>query len=297
MNKKYQYFLSIFIILLFFTCVDYVAAADGIVPDGGKKAGGDYGLGDFAVLMINIANFILGIVGSLALLFFVVGGVMFLFSGGRSEMVDKGKQTIIGAVVGLFIVFASWTVINFSMEGLGYEGEWHTVAITQREEKTAPAVIPGVDATDIADDIKNNSNITLSTSADCSGFSAQISINEIADTGQATACSPTCDCSTSVTVNSSMLSATQSIADQHPLVITSITTGQHSATSGHYDGKKIDIVPVSRDPSDWDQVIQDYKNNGATNAECDIGGTYYPCSQMFNNNGSKKSGAHIDITY
>ncbi|MFW5888657.1 MAG: pilin [Patescibacteria group bacterium] len=289
-NKFKLFFVIIF--FLFF-CLNYVSAA-GIVPDGGKKATGDYALEDFVVLMVNISNYILGISGSLALLAFIVGGAILLFSGGGSEMIDKGKRSITGAVIGLIIIFTSWTIINFSMKSMGYEGEWYTVAIPERKEVEKE---PPTDLASIANDIKNNNNITLSNSADCAGFSAQTSINEIADTGQATACSPTCDCDTSVTVDSSMLSATQDVANQHSLVITSVTTGIHSATSGHYDGKKIDIVPVSQDSSDWDQVIQEYMNNGAVNAACDIGGTYYSCSQMFNDDGTRKSGAHIDVTY
>jgi hypothetical protein len=289
-NKFKLFFVIIF--SLFF-CLNQASAA-GIVPDGGKKAAGDYALEDFVVLMVSISNYILGIIGSLALLVFIIGGVMLLFSGGGSEMVDKGKRTITGAVIGLIIVFTSWSIINFSMKSMGYEGKWYEVAIPQRKEveKEYPT-----DSASIANDIKNNSNITLSNSADCAGFSAQTSINEIADTGRATACSPTCDCDTLVTVDSSMLSATQNVANQHQLVITSVTTGIHSATSGHYDGKKIDIVPVSQNSSDWEQVIQEYMNNGAVNAACDIGGTYYSCSQMFNDDGTRKSGAHIDVTY
>ena len=87
--------------------------------DACKQYCGDYEVNDFLQLGVNISNFILGIVGSLALLAFVVGGVMFLASGGNKNLVDRGKATIIGAVIGLVIVFASYTIISFAADAMG----------------------------------------------------------------------------------------------------------------------------------------------------------------------------------
>jgi len=68
-----------------------------------------------------IANFILGIVGSLALLFFIYGGVMMLISAGSSDRVNKGKTILKNAIIGLVIVFASWLIIKFVYQLLGIE--------------------------------------------------------------------------------------------------------------------------------------------------------------------------------
>lgn len=98
------------------------AQAQGIVPDGSttvnndsvmKKESGAYELSDFTVLMVNVAQWILGISGSLALLAFVVGGVLFLISAGSREKVEQAKKILSGAVIGLAIVFFSYIVINF----------------------------------------------------------------------------------------------------------------------------------------------------------------------------------------
>ena len=82
-------------------------------------------LNDFIKLAINVANWILGITGSLALAFFIYGGVMFLVSAGNTERVTKAKQIIIGAVIGLIIVFASYTIIRFVFQagGLNWQGK------------------------------------------------------------------------------------------------------------------------------------------------------------------------------
>lgn len=66
-----------------------------------------------------IANFILGLVGSLALLAFVAGGLMMMLSAGNAEWVTRGKQAIIGAVIGLVIVFTSYMIIQLVFSALG----------------------------------------------------------------------------------------------------------------------------------------------------------------------------------
>ena len=92
---------------------------------------GNYTLNDMARTAITISEFILGIVGSLALLAFVAGGLMWMLSAGNAEWVTRGKQTIIGAVVGLAIVFTSYMIIQLVYSALGIEkatknGAWST---------------------------------------------------------------------------------------------------------------------------------------------------------------------------
>ncbi|MCX6793425.1 MAG: pilin [Candidatus Falkowbacteria bacterium] len=80
-------------------------------------------LNTFIALGVSVANFILGIVGALTLLMFVFGGLMWILSGGSSDKVQKGKDIILGSVVGLLIVFSSYLIIKFTTETLG--GTFH----------------------------------------------------------------------------------------------------------------------------------------------------------------------------
>jgi hypothetical protein len=106
-----------------------IAYAEGILPpETGTKTTcnssncGNYSLNDFLVLAINVANWILGVVGAVALLFFVYGGFVFILSAGSEEKVKSGKQILLNSIIGLAIVFASYTIIQFSMSLLGVEG-------------------------------------------------------------------------------------------------------------------------------------------------------------------------------
>ena len=60
----------------------------------------------------------LGVVGSISLLVFVYGGFLWLTSAGSSEKVKKGWDTIIYAVIGLFIIFSSYAILNTVLNGI-----------------------------------------------------------------------------------------------------------------------------------------------------------------------------------
>ena len=113
MFKKY----SKFIILLSAFCfllsanICYASLLDKI-PCAQEK-GETCTLDHFVQLFVNVAHFILSITGSLALLAFVWGGVMFLISGGSTERIAQAKKILINAVIGIIIVFASYTIISF----------------------------------------------------------------------------------------------------------------------------------------------------------------------------------------
>lgn len=70
---------------------------------------------DLIKLLTGASKFILGLTGSLALLFFVIGGLMFLISGGNSSAVESGRKMLLSAVIGLAIVFFAWAGVNFTI--------------------------------------------------------------------------------------------------------------------------------------------------------------------------------------
>lgn len=124
-NKKILIAITFSIALV---SIPYLAYGAGIIPPetgpstcAPEQEGrcGNYTLNDGVQLMVNVADWILGIVGSLALLMFVIGGFMFLISGGNTKTVEKGKDILIGAVIGLILVFSSYMIIKFSMSAMG----------------------------------------------------------------------------------------------------------------------------------------------------------------------------------
>ncbi|MFA6322212.1 MAG: hypothetical protein WCX71_01895 [Candidatus Buchananbacteria bacterium] len=101
----------------------------------GDQTGSDVnncGLNAMYQTVINFTQIILALTGSAALLIFVYGGVLWIAAAGKSEIIDKGKQAIIAAAVGLVIVLGSWLVVNTTIS-----------ALTQGQIGSTPATIFG----------------------------------------------------------------------------------------------------------------------------------------------------------
>lgn len=61
----------------------------------------------------NVIKAVLGLTGSLALLMFIFGGFTWVTSAGNEEKIKKGKEMITWAAFGLFVIFASYALVNF----------------------------------------------------------------------------------------------------------------------------------------------------------------------------------------
>ncbi len=73
---------------------------------------GTCSLTDTMIVVGNVGNFILGIVGSLALLTFVIGGVLILVSQGEKGKIDRGRKFILAAAVGIAVTLGSVLILR-----------------------------------------------------------------------------------------------------------------------------------------------------------------------------------------
>jgi len=76
------------------------------------------GTTDINVLIARVINFILSLVGSVSLLLFVYGGITWMTSAGAAEKVKKGKDIIVWAIIGLAVVFTSYILVKFVIQGI-----------------------------------------------------------------------------------------------------------------------------------------------------------------------------------
>jgi len=117
--KNYIEKISLSIIIFLSTAQESKAFSIMKETSEGCLEKGDCTVNDFVRLLLAATKFFLGFSGSLALLFFVYGGIMFLISGGNQERISKGKQILIGSTIGIIIVFSSYTIIGFVLEAMG----------------------------------------------------------------------------------------------------------------------------------------------------------------------------------
>lgn len=71
------------------------------------------------ILIGNAIDAVLGVVGSLALVMFVFGGLVWMTSAGSAEKVKKGRDILIWATIGLAIIFSAYGLVRFVIKGIG----------------------------------------------------------------------------------------------------------------------------------------------------------------------------------
>jgi len=69
-------------------------------------------------LIGQILNYILGFTGAVALVVFIYGGFVWMISGGEKDRIEKGKNALVWATIGLAVIFSSYAMLNFIQRAL-----------------------------------------------------------------------------------------------------------------------------------------------------------------------------------
>ena len=74
----------------------------------------DVGLSNKSVteILTKVVTWLLGIVGIIALISFIVAGIMYLVSAGSDKMVESAKKTMTYALVGIAVVLSSYVIVK-----------------------------------------------------------------------------------------------------------------------------------------------------------------------------------------
>lgn len=81
------------------------------------------------ILSFNIINFLLTIVGIIAVLMLIVAGALHIIGGIDAETLSLAKKGINGVLFGFAIIFVAWVIINIAMVVFGFidpigDGSW-----------------------------------------------------------------------------------------------------------------------------------------------------------------------------
>lgn len=77
--------------------------ADGVLPAGSN----------LDTALPNTIKFLLGLIGSLAVMFMIVGAIMLATSSGSPSRIQRGRETLIYAIVGLIFAIGAFAVVSF----------------------------------------------------------------------------------------------------------------------------------------------------------------------------------------
>jgi len=124
LNMVKRIFLISFLILVSFSLVPSLVAANGLVPECGGRGQPRCEWKHFEEMIGNIVNFILfTIVPVVAGLMFVIGGIVFLVSGGSPNLQSLGKKIMLTTIIGAAIAFGALAIIHFILKAIGYIGK------------------------------------------------------------------------------------------------------------------------------------------------------------------------------
>lgn len=63
-------------------------------------------------LITTVINWLLALAGLVAVLFLIIGGFWYITSAGNEETAEKGKNTVINALIGIVIIVLSYVIVQ-----------------------------------------------------------------------------------------------------------------------------------------------------------------------------------------
>ena len=232
----------------------------------------------------------LGLAAAAALGAMLYGAILYSVSGGNASRQDEGRKWITGAIWGVVLLLGASIILYTINPGLVRLTD-PTLGKLNIPEKSSSRTAPEnlqttqqvdqlfTETKDIANQLAG-ANIGFSNKADCRGFSAQTTLEELRDGGTATICSPSCFCNYQAPVNPDLLQALNRLngafgAQNIGLVVTSITTGVHGQNSLHYKGEAVDISVLKSKQTE----VKSFLESQGLHAICEKGSSCAPCGQ------------------
>ncbi len=69
-----------------------------------------------------VTNVLLFIIGAIAVIMLIIGGIRYVISGGDSSAVTAAKNTILYAVVGIIVALLAYALVNFVLTNFSATG-------------------------------------------------------------------------------------------------------------------------------------------------------------------------------
>ena len=64
-------------------------------------------------LITNLINWFLGIAGTIAVVYLIYGGILYITAGGDAERATKGRTAVVNAVIGIVIIVLALVIVRW----------------------------------------------------------------------------------------------------------------------------------------------------------------------------------------
>mgnify|MGYP001170086102 CR=1 FL=1 len=111
-----------------------VAAAPVSEVQDGVNAIGGKGQTNLTTFIQTIINVLLFVIGAVAVIMIIIGGIRYVVSGGDQAAVTGAKNTILYSVIGLVVALLAYAIVNFVLDNLAKttvteETTWNTSSV------------------------------------------------------------------------------------------------------------------------------------------------------------------------
>lgn len=91
------------------------------------------GVADIFVLALSVVRIALGLIGAIALIYILVGGIQFITAGGDPGKQAEARKAIVAAIVGVIIASLSFALTNVVLQQVQFR-----YTIIQENDTTRP---------------------------------------------------------------------------------------------------------------------------------------------------------------
>ncbi len=93
-----------------------MAAPADEIRDGSDAVGGNDAGGSLGSLIKTVINILLFLLGAIAVVMIVIGGIKYSTSNGDSGNIKSAKDTILYSVIGLVVALLAYAIVNFVID-------------------------------------------------------------------------------------------------------------------------------------------------------------------------------------
>ena len=120
--SKIKYYFPVAFLVMPFLAYAQSTVGNGLQNSGFQSIFGTGGLNNsqsLSELILNVIRLLLFFAGAIAVVFVIIGGYQYLVSAGNEETAEKGKKTLINAIIGIIVVVLAYAIINVIVNLVG----------------------------------------------------------------------------------------------------------------------------------------------------------------------------------